>query len=150
MQMSTNSIPRVAVFAVFLAFALDGYSQTTPQDDAPSWVVYRSENGQLLPESAWAASAMREKALSAGYITLWLQLDEGRISSSPADANGYREMCVKILQPLVNRGVVWHSSQGPQSTGSVCLVRASADGVTSLMKEKRFSQIMGANPPFRR
>ena len=135
--------------ALILSLAQDAVAQTTPQQNAPSWIAYRGDDGQLLADSAWAARAMYQKALTSGYITLWLHMDEQTIAAiGSTSEEQFNRACVRILQPLVNQGVVWHPTQGPANNGPVCLVRASADGVRSVMAEVRFSQIMGANPPF--
>ena len=147
--MSHRSGFQIATLAVVLGFAQNAFAQTTPQVNTPSWIAYRGDDGQLLPESTWAARAMYQKALDKGYITLWLHMDEQTIAAlGSASEEQFNNACVRILQPLVNRGEVWHPTQGPANNGPTCLVRASANGVASLIREARFSQIMGANPPF--
>jgi hypothetical protein len=147
--MSYKARFRIASLALVLSFTHYAGAQTTPQVNTPSWIAYRGDDGQLLPESTWAARAMYQKALDKGYITLWLHIDEQTIAAIGATAEEqFNQACVRILQPLVNRGEVWHPTQGPVNNGPTCLVRASANGVASLVTEVRFSQIMGANPPF--
>jgi hypothetical protein len=109
------------------------------------WVVYRDALGQLTPESIPAAQKMRQKAARDGYITLWLEVGPNG-AGKPAAANvDFGRVCQKILEPLAARALISHPSSGPRNTGPVCLIRAKPAGLSVLLRDERFRQIMGAN-----
>lgn len=121
-------------------------AESTSYGHSSPWLVYRAADGQLPPESRQNARKMQQKAARDGYITLWLLLDsEIDGQSGPLTDEEYGLACVEMLQPLVDRLVVWHPTNGPSNSGPVCLIRASAAGVAMLVRDERLHQIMGAH-----
>lgn len=121
-------------------FSHEASEQTTP------WVVHKTVDGRLTPESKGAAVKMRQKAASQGHITLWLlpRSADGWDPSRLTDEQ-HALSCAEILQPLVRQGHVWHPGDEPINYGSICLVRASAAGVALLLRHASLEQIMGAH-----
>lgn len=138
------------IFAAF--FLLTGlmaaptFAQCASCGKGMPWVVYRVAAGEIAAESLPVARKMYQKALAEGYITLWLQIEQLAADGSDSLTDQqYGRVCVAILQPLVDQQLVTHPTSGPTNSGSVCLVRASASGVTALLHDERIHQILGAN-----
>jgi hypothetical protein len=141
----------VFVFAMCIALNADeGMAQSAEDGHELLWSVYRDANGQLTKQSRRFARKMQEKAEENGHITLWLTanvafnpyMDE-LTDQEIAEQN---EMVWKffeaVLQPLVDRGSVWHPKAGPNIAGPGCLVRANAVGVMDLVRDSRILHII--------
>jgi hypothetical protein len=117
-----------------------------PSQGGTPWVVHRTVDGQLTPESRQVAVKMRQKAVSEGHITLWLLPNyEGEWNPEEVTDEQHAQNCAEILQQLISQGHVWHPRGEPINHGPVCLVRASTAGVSILLQDDRFQQIMGAH-----
>lgn len=147
--MKVSMIVSAIAAASFVTIPSSLMAQSVSEDSEPSWVVYRGSDGEITADSKPSARKMIKKAAQDGYISLWLIIDHGMdIRTVLYDDERFAPECIEILKPMVNRGVVWHPTQGPTNTGPICFVRASAAGLNMLLQEQRFRQIMGSNPPF--
>ena len=114
-----------------------------------TYAFYRNAQGHVSEESERQGRLMMQFARRNGQITLWLVLrypynvnveamtPDEVVEQERQVATGFDD----ILNPLLERGHAWHPSFGPVIKGPGCTVRATEEGLNSLLADKRIIQI---------
>ena len=116
-------------------------------------IFYRDASGGITKESRQHASAMHKIADKQGYVTLWLLFDlpfneamhtmtEDELAEHKIFVANYAD---DVLGTLVDTNQVWHPKAGPLVAGLGCNVRATPQGLSNLLKEKRIIQIVSVD-----
>ena len=136
-----------AIAALFVLAASD-YKAQASADPRPL-TFYRDGSGGISAQSRENAKTMHRISRKKGEVVLWITLDYpfnfymDQLSQQEIDEQSaeVRQRLKEIINPLIRRGQVRHSLQGPRFWGPGCAIRAKPAGLRKLLSDTRLLQI---------
>ena len=133
------------LYVVLTVVILSSNVQADSGQQIATLAVYHEADGKLTKSSKNNAATMRRIAAKRGYITLWVtanvdfdpNIDDLSEAERVSQQRAATEKLMDVLQPLVDADKVWHPSAGPYIQGPGCIIRATAAGVSRLVRDSR-------------